>query len=98
MNQIPEPFTNLQRNQPLAQTGAYSPVDWYAMYPIMYVGDARKATAEKGEVIMDKLVEALVSLLRAVKEDTVTPNLFQEFLAGSHKPSSPGLWKRSDSA
>lgn len=98
MKQILAPFTSLQRNQPLAQVGAYSPVDWYTKYPIMYVGDATKATAEKGKFIMDKLIEVLVKLLRAVKEDTATAELFQEFLAKTHKPVSPGLWRQPDSA
>ena len=94
----PDPFTNLQRNQSLAQTGAYSPVDWYAMYPIMYVGDASRATVAKGKVIMDKLVAATVSLLRAVKDDATTPALFEEFLARKRQPASPALWKKSKNA
>lgn len=95
MNQIPSPFTNLQRNQSLKQVDAYSPVDWYSMYPIMYVGDARKASAEKGKVILEKLVDALVNLIRTVKEDTVTPALMNEFITKSRKPTSPDSWKPS---
>lgn len=94
MGQIPAPFTNLQRNQPLSEAGAYSPVDWYAMYPIMYVGDARKASAQKGKVMLDKSVEALVKLLHAVKNDTATPELFREFLDKARNPTSPELWKQ----
>lgn len=93
MGQIPpQPFTNLQRNAALAQVGAYSPVDWYAMYPAMYVGDAHKATAEKGQVILAQQVSLLVDLIRAVKADTVTPELLQEFLARKQHPSAPPIW------
>jgi creatinine amidohydrolase len=97
MGQIPpNPFTSLRRNQSLTQVGAYSPVDWYAMYPAMYVGDASKATADKGKIIMGKLVKALVALLRVVKEDSITPALFEEFQARMHKPASPALWKSTN--
>ena len=52
MNQIPpQTFSSLKRNQPLIEVGAYSPMDWYAMYPHMYVGDASKATGEKGRLL-----------------------------------------------
>jgi creatinine amidohydrolase len=93
MDQVPpEPFTNQRRNQPLSEVGAYSPVDWYAMYPHMYVGDSSVATAEKGEVMLKQEVASLVALVRAVKADTVTPALVKEFLARMQKPSAPGFW------
>ncbi|MEW6752340.1 MAG: creatininase family protein [Candidatus Latescibacterota bacterium] len=85
----PHPFTSLRRNAPLQEVGAYSPVDWYAMYPRMYVGDARPATAEKGQVLLEHQVEAMVRLLRAVKEDRTTPALMREFAAGVRRPRSP---------
>lgn len=88
----PRPFTNLRRNEPIAQAGAYSPVDWYAMYPVMYVGDAHKATAEKGKYIMDRKIDDLVRLLRLIKDDRITPRLWEEFLARSHHPASPKEW------
>jgi creatinine amidohydrolase len=88
----PKPFTSLKRNQELANAGGYSPVDWYAMYPHMYVGDASVATAEKGAALLKYEVAALVELIRAVKADEVTPALMAEFLAKKHNPKSPGFW------
>lgn len=88
----PHPFTNLKRNAPLDEVGAYSPVDWYAMYPGMYVGDASKATAEKGRVMAEERVEAVVRLLRAVKEDQVSPGLQAEFQRGQQTPTPPTFW------
>jgi creatinine amidohydrolase len=94
MGQIPpQPFTNLRRNQALSEAGAYSPLDWYAMYPIMYVGDAHYATPEKGKIIMDKMVDLFVKLIKAVKDDSVTPALMAEFLAKAQRPTSPAGWK-----
>ena len=89
MEDVPEPFTSKRGNAALKKIGAYSPVDWYAMYPNMYVGDASKATAAKGEAILKAEIEGLVNLLRAVKEDTVTPGLIDTFRAGAKNPRSP---------
>lgn len=93
MDQVPEkPFTSLKRNQPLSEAGGYSPMDWYAMYPVMYVGDASKATAEKGEKFMARYVEGLVKLIQAVKADETTPELYREFLAKKQNPGVPDEW------
>ena len=93
MDQVPpKPFPSLARNADIESAGGYSPVDWYAMYPHMYVGDASAATAEKGQQMLDNEVQDLVKLIRAVKADQVTPKLQQEFLAGKHKPTSPDFW------
>lgn len=88
----PEPFTSLRRNAPLQEVGAYSPMDWYAMYPAMYIGEPGKATAEKGEVLLQPRVEGLVKLIRAVKDDDVTPILQREFYERMQHPSVPDVW------
>jgi creatinine amidohydrolase/Fe(II)-dependent formamide hydrolase-like protein len=90
MEDVPkEPFTSLRRNEDLKKAGAYSPMDWYAMYPKMYVGDASKATAEKGKALAEARVDALVKLVRAVKNDEVTEGLIDEFLQGVDDPENP---------
>lgn len=90
MDQVPsEPFSSLKRNDSLKKAGAYSPMDWYAMYPRMYVGDASKATAAKGKALAEARVEGLVQIIRAVKEDTVTEGLIGEFRRGAEKPENP---------
>jgi len=88
----PEPFPSLGRNRVVSDHGGYSPVDWYAMYPHMYVGDGRVATAEKGKKFIEYKVQALVELIRAVKADDVTPELLQEFLERRKRPATPGFW------
>lgn len=92
--QIPsKSFTSLRRNEALQKVGAYSPVDWYAMYPVMYVGDASKGNAQKGKVMVEHEIEALVELIRAVKADRITQGLQKEFLEKKRKPSVPREWK-----
>jgi len=52
-------WDSLKVNQSLIEAGAYSQMDWYAMYPYMYVGDASKATAEKGRVLAERRIAGL---------------------------------------
>jgi len=97
MNQVPpRPFTNARRNAAITEAGGYSPVDWYAMYPHMYVGDASKATAEKGKVMLEHEVAALVDLIHAVKIDHVTPDLVNEFVSRKQNPKTPDFWIRGE--
>ena len=56
-----------------------APISWYANFPDHYAGDARPATAEKGERFLQYLVQRLVEVIRRVKEDRVAPELYQEF-------------------
>ncbi len=97
MDQVPpQPFTNLQRNQPVEQAGGYSQVDWYAQYPHMYVGDAHKATAEKGEKLLAYRIQLLVDLIRAVKADTAAPALVAEFNQRQVQPTPPAFWTEKE--
>lgn len=58
---------------------AYSGIWWYANYPQHYAGDARPATAEKGQVLRGLIVDSLARFIKGVKEDTVTPALENDF-------------------
>lgn len=58
---------------------SYSGVWWYANYPEHYAGDARPATAAKGQVLRGLIVDSLARFIKGVKEDTVTPALEKEF-------------------
>ena len=88
MEALPDPFTSLERNSSLRAAHVYSPVDWYSMYPTMYVGDARSATAEKGSVAVEEMVNGLAQAIRAIKEDDETPQLMEQIMAGREKPKS----------
>lgn len=77
MDAVPEkPATALKR---LNVPGAYTAVSWYSNYPEHYAGDARAASAEKGEKLRELVVEDLIDFIRAVKEDKVGPALLDEF-------------------
>ncbi len=93
----PSPSTNARRNRELREAGAYSPLDWYAMYPDMYVGEPGKATAEKGRVIAERRVAALVRVIRAVKNDAITPALQAEYAARKRYPVAPAVWTKPGS-
>lgn len=63
-------------------------LDWYGDYPTHYAGDARAASAEKGELVVNAFVDKLVRAIRAVKKDEISPRLLQEFYARAQDPSS----------
>lgn len=93
MDQIPpRPFTSLNRNQPIVDAGGYTQMDWYAMYPHMYVGDAHRATGAKGEKLFAYRINLLVKLIRAVKDDDVAPALVAEFNERQANPTPPAFW------
>ena len=48
---------------------AYTPVEWYSLFPTAYAGDARPASPEKGKRAFRLAVDALVEVIRAVKAD-----------------------------
>ncbi len=54
-------------------------ISWYADHPTHYAGDARGATAEKGEFMLNACVDKVVKQMRAIKEDTVCPELQAKF-------------------
>ena len=58
---------------------AKTPFDWYASYPCAYVGDARKADAEKGRRLTEAQVERLVEVVRKIKEDRIVLETAAEY-------------------
>ena len=97
MDQVPpKTFSNLKRNQPLTDAGAYTQMDWYAMYPHMYVGDASKATAEKGKILAERTIAGLVKLIQSVKADEVTPSLLKAYLQKKVHPTAPDFWTETE--
>ena len=61
------------------QPGQETPISWYANFPDHYAGDARPATAEKGERFLQYLAQRLVEVIKVVKEDRAAPELYEEF-------------------
>jgi len=63
-------------------------VDWYGNYPTHYAGDARTASADKGEFLVNALVDKVVRAIRAIKRDDVSPRLLREFHRKAETPSA----------
>src|SRR5687768_11759465 len=67
---------NLKR---LAIPNIYTAIWWYASYPNHYAGEGAKATKELGKLITDNVVDQLANSLKAIKADTKTLELQNEF-------------------
>jgi creatinine amidohydrolase len=76
----------LDRLKALQDAGVYTGIWWYADHPTHYRGDGRPATAEKGNRLLDAHAQALAKIVAAIKRDTVTPQLQQEFFAAGERP------------
>jgi creatinine amidohydrolase len=72
----------------LHEAGVQTGMWWYADYPTHYAGDANAASPDIGERLLEALTEALVRAVRAIKEDTTTKRLQDEFFAASAKPQA----------
>ena len=57
----------------------YTAIWWYADYPNHYAGEGAKATRELGEAITEATINQLVQALKAIKADTKTLQLQNEF-------------------
>ncbi|MGN7823633.1 creatininase family protein [Chitinophaga sp. 22536] len=71
-----ESGVNQQRSQ---LPGLYTPIWWYSSYPNHYAGDASKSGAELGKFISDHEIAQFIKALKAVKADTKTIELQNEF-------------------
>lgn len=57
----------------------YNGIWWYASFPHHYAGEAEEASAELGKVITDHKVASMVKALKAIKADTKTLELQNEY-------------------
>jgi len=65
--------------------GVMSSYWWQAKALELYLGDPRMATVEKGEMLNDFMVENIVKAVRSVNEDTITPNVADDFAKRAFK-------------
>lgn len=77
----------LDRLKQLSEVGVSTGTWWYADHPTHYRGDGTPATAEKGNRWLDASARAFAKAIRAIKDDTVTSHLQDEFFAASARPS-----------
>lgn len=64
----------------------YTGIWWYASFPNHYGGEASKANAEAGELLIGETVKQLVEMIKLVKEDTVVPELQKQFFNDAKNP------------
>lgn len=64
----------------------YTGIWWYASYPNHYGGEASKANAEAGELLVGETVKQLIEMIKMVKEDTVVPELQKQFFEDAKNP------------
>lgn len=75
---------NLERIKHLPYV--YTGIWWYASYPNHYGGEASKANAKAGKLILDAAVEQLIAMIKEVKKDTTVPELEKQFHNESESP------------
>lgn len=78
------------RLQHLREAQVQTGIWWYADHPTHYSGDAKYATAEAGENLLDAIAAGVVKAVRAIKADTEAKRLQDEFFAASSKPGVGG--------
>jgi creatinine amidohydrolase len=90
MQKVPTDDEGKARNrlQALQEAGVQTGMWWYADYPTHYAGDATPSSPDMGERLFDAMARVLVRAVRAVKEDTTTKRLQDEFYAASGGPST----------
>jgi len=69
----------LGRLKPLRDLNVDIGIWWYADHPSHYCGDGIPATAEKGNIWLDARARELAKTIRAIKADTETKRLQDEF-------------------
>jgi creatinine amidohydrolase len=75
----------LARLKALRDLGIDTGIWWYADHPTHYRGDGTPATAEKGERLLSARARAFAQAIRAIKADTETQRLQNEFFAASSR-------------
>lgn len=78
----------LNRLKPLRDLRINTGIWWYGDHPTHYRGDGSPATAEKGEMLLAARARAFARAIRAIKDDTETLRLQNEFFAASQQPGS----------
>jgi len=64
---------------------ATSPLAWNANFPTHYSGDASLSTTEKGKQLFEHAVANLADIIRRIKKDRVSSQLFNEFNSNAFK-------------
>jgi creatinine amidohydrolase len=90
MGRIPADDEGQARNrlQALREAGVQTGIWWYADHPTHYQGDARLATRDAAEQLLETMADAIARAVRAIKADDVTPRLQDAFHRAAAAPGS----------
>jgi creatinine amidohydrolase len=69
--------------------GLYTGIWWYARFPNHYAGEGGVASRELGEFVAKAWIDGIVQAIRAVKADSMSLRLQQEFYERSRNPLAP---------
>lgn len=67
----------------------YTAIWWYASYPHHYAGEGEKATRELGELITENRINAVAKALKAIKEDTETLKIQNQYFEEIDRNAKP---------
>lgn len=76
-------------NLPNVSTG----ISWYSRYPNHYAGQSEGATTELGEVRLSARSRQLADAIKAIKADTTTQRLQNEFFQQGDSPLKTSVWE-----
>ena len=65
---------------------AYTPIEWYSMFPDAQSGDARKASAAKGKKLVEISIESFAAAFGAIKADRSVPEHMAQFAKDMRDP------------
>ena len=67
MDRLPEGYFRSKKDFDIGP--AKTSMDWFASHPETYIGDAHKASVEKGRRMTEAQIERLVAMIRKIKKD-----------------------------
>ncbi len=76
------------KNGGVQDKGLMTGFNWYASFPNHFAGDPSPAKPELGALLAEMVVDNLVEVIKAVKDDEVTPKLAKEFSARMQNPDA----------
>ncbi len=76
----------LGRMDDFAQLGIFCGISWYASFPEQMAGEPSKASAERGEMLLNFYVKHTADILRKMKSDELPNELQEEFYAQCDDP------------
>jgi creatinine amidohydrolase len=79
---------SLNRLEHITKRQLMTGFSWYANYPNHFAGSPEAAKPELGKILADMITDNLAEAIRAVKADSISPDLAFEFAARAAKPDA----------